>query len=108
MADIPKEPSPNQLLDSMICLEARLAQMGERIDALANDLQRLAKSNSEGTEHDSAYLWIYHRDIQWLLERITQLEFQVFPQLAKDLCRFYDIASEYDKKGYNALDVGPK
>jgi hypothetical protein len=108
MSELRREPSPNELLDRILELEARLSRIETGLGAVAKDLDRLARSCNESEKLDAQLREIFQRDINWLGECLMQVTLKVLPNLAKDMCRFYDLAGPGDQRAYNELDHGKK
>jgi hypothetical protein len=104
MAELRRDPSPNELLDRIMRLEGRFGRLEDRVSGVAEDLNRLAKSVLKGTEQDEISYKICRADIRYAFERIKDLEFAAFPNLAADISRLYEITGEGDTKAYNPLD----
>jgi hypothetical protein len=71
---------------------------------VAKDLDRLARSCNESEKLDAQFREISRRDLAWLFECLTEVKVKVFPDLAKDMCRFFDLTGTGDKNAYNDLD----
>jgi hypothetical protein len=84
--------------------EARIQRLEQRIDALLNGLNRVSKNGYDYDMVQDRHVKLLGRGQDDLFERVKRLELNLFPGLAADMARVYDLIGDGDDQADNPLD----
>lgn len=78
--------------------------LDQHIKAVEQDLHRLAKTTHDYNGLTEKHIALVERDVVDAFDRIKNMEFTIFPNLAKDIVDVYRITGEGENKAHNPLD----
>jgi len=97
MDERPNEPISVELIETI----GRLEALVETLDA---EIKKFARWMNDGDRLIIERIRMVERDLHDAFERVKNIEFKVFPELAGDILRVYHIIGEGEDKADNPLD----
>jgi hypothetical protein len=97
VADLPKHPSINELLE-------RITRLEETVSTLSSHLERSVKVSGDFDKLLMNHCKHLDRTCGDFAERIQNIEFTVFPNLARDVVDLHNIIGAGEEKADNSLD----
>jgi len=85
-------------------LLAKISGLEARVEELTLKLEKVAKRQIAWNEIDTRRMRLVDLDLMDAFERIKNMEFKLFPHLARDIVRLYEITGPGEDQEYNSLD----
>jgi hypothetical protein len=108
MTELRKDPSPHELLERIVRLESRTARLDAKLEALSTEFKKAVKVFADFDKLLMHHCKTHDTQFEDAWARIKNLEFSVFPNLARDIVDLQNIIGDDDSPASKQLDSREK